>query len=85
MERWDGEEEARADVAKEMSVGDRLEARDCYGNWLAARVVGKQGEGAECEVLVHFHGWNSRWDEWVSAERVRPPDAASPREPLDAS
>lgn len=38
------------------------------GQWFPATVLKKDGE----KTLVHYIGWASQWDEWVTKERIRP-------------
>lgn len=52
-------------VGEHAAVGDRLKARDPYGKWIVARVEAVCDEGPERELLMHFMGWNPKWDEWV--------------------
>jgi len=53
--------------------GGRIEARDLIDNkWWTAKILEVDlGAG---EVLLHFHGWNGRHDEWISmqSQRLRP-------------
>ena len=46
-----------------------LFARDCAGDWLRATVV--SADAHRDRVLVHFKGWNSRYDEWFSAAELQ--------------
>ncbi|XP_065897945.1 PHD finger protein 20-like isoform X2 [Dysidea avara] len=50
----------------------KIEAQDQYGKWYVARVV--QVDHEEKELLIHFEGWNARYDEWISCNsfRLRP-------------
>eukprot|EP00455_Lapot_gusevi_P031288 TRINITY_DN3385_c0_g3_i1.p1 TRINITY_DN3385_c0_g3~~TRINITY_DN3385_c0_g3_i1.p1 ORF type:complete len:818 (+),score=128.92 TRINITY_DN3385_c0_g3_i1:77-2530(+) len=43
-------------------VNDFLDIRDGMGKWLQAQVK-QVGDG---RMLVHFVGWDSKWDEWIS-------------------
>ena len=68
-------EEARC---AQLGVGGQLFARDRIGVWCKARVVALRAARTEGslppnEVKVHFLGWNSRHDEWISvgAGRLR--------------
>ncbi|KAL5015445.1 hypothetical protein ScPMuIL_009715 [Solemya velum] len=53
-------------------TGAKLEAMDFMKKWYPAKIVDVDDE--ECDVLIHFEGWNQRYDEWVSmtSERLRP-------------
>ena len=73
-------------VLTDITLGDRLEARDCRGTWYAAKVVDTRGLGAEREVKVHFMNWSKRWDEWIAVEsgRLRDDGAGLVDETVDA-
>uniref|UniRef100_A0A6V1WD52 Tudor-knot domain-containing protein n=1 Tax=Heterosigma akashiwo TaxID=2829 RepID=A0A6V1WD52_HETAK len=61
-------------------VGAALDCLDSTGKtWSAARVLDRTAG----EVLVHYHGWNARWDEWVptASPRVALPGTHVPRNP----
>lgn len=53
----------------EVEVGMRLEAKDKYGKWYAAKVV--ELDEKEGEVLVHFDRWSSRYDEFIAISSGR--------------
>ena len=48
--------------------------------WCVAKVIGERSEpGLGHEILVHYKGWKSKWDEWHldRSHRLRPlPPAA---------
>ncbi|XP_013405802.1 PHD finger protein 20 isoform X2 [Lingula anatina] len=52
--------------------GEKLEAKDFLQKWYPAKIV--EIDQKEEEVLIHFEGWNSRFDEWLemTSERLRP-------------
>ena len=68
----DSNQEAEATVEPAASHGDRVIARDSRGNWCEGKVVDNDEDGNR--VKVHFKGWGSRWDEWISfgTGRLRP-------------
>ena len=74
-------------VLTDITLGDRLEARDCCGTWYAAKVVDTRGLGAEREIKVHFMNWSKRWDEWIAVEsgRLRTEGAADDGEGISAA
>lgn len=39
------------------------------GSWYAATVVAGPNEAAQCQ--IHYDGYDSSWDEWVGADRMR--------------
>lgn len=44
----------------------RLDARDSDGKWIEAEVVQREIDRYGIEkVLIHYSGWDSRWDEWI--------------------
>ena len=47
----------------QVEVGMRLEAKDKYGKWYAAKVV--ELDEKDKEVLIHFDRWSSRYDELI--------------------
>ncbi|XP_068705304.1 PHD finger protein 20-like protein 1 isoform X2 [Montipora foliosa] len=53
-------------------AGARLEAMDYTLNWYAAKIC--RVDNKERKVLIHFEGWNHRYDEWINfdSERLRP-------------
>ena len=52
--------------AKSLGVGETVQACDKRGKWLPGRIIGERGDGKEREVLVHFRGYNRKWDEWLA-------------------
>jgi hypothetical protein len=61
-----GTEPPAMDVIRKLddiTVGVRVEAKDCYGKWFCAKVVEKDEETEE--IVIHFDGWSSRYDELV--------------------
>jgi len=43
-----------------------------YKAKILKRTVNKREDGMEekCLYFVHYHGWNSQWDEWVESQRI---------------
>jgi hypothetical protein len=39
------------------------------GTWFPSTILQRDGGRA----YVHYDGWSSTWDEWVEADRLRPP------------
>ncbi|CAE1282938.1 PHF20 [Acanthosepion pharaonis] len=58
---------------------ERLEAMDFLHKWYPAKIVTVREE--DLMVLIHFEGWNQRYDEWVEmkSERLRPMSRHSER------
>ncbi|BFZ20919.1 hypothetical protein BsWGS_23958 [Bradybaena similaris] len=52
--------------------GEKLEAMDFSHTWYPAKIV--EIDEVAKYVLIHFEGWNQRYDEWVSmdSEKLRP-------------
>lgn len=48
-------------------VGQWLDVRDTVNQWLESTVI----DMSEDKVLVHYHGWPSRWDEWIDFDSER--------------
>lgn len=42
-------------------VGQWLDVKDTVNQWLECTVM----DISEDKVLIHYHGWPSRWDEWI--------------------
>lgn len=59
---------AAARLAGPHQVGDLLEAQDFKGRWYTAEILEGKGE----RYKIHFNGWDSKWDEWVDASKLRP-------------
>lgn len=59
---------APARLAGPHQVGELLEAQDFKGRWYTAEIL----EGKEDLYRIHFNGWDSKWDEWVEASKLRP-------------
>lgn len=53
-------------------AGAKLEAKDFMEKWYPAKVV--EVDDSDNTVLIHFDGWNQRYDEWLDmdSERIRP-------------
>ena len=51
-------------TAARWPVGTTLEALDCRNVWCEAKVLAERGHDLGHEVLVHYVGWKSKWDEW---------------------
>lgn len=48
-------------------LGRRVEV-ESEGKWWPAQVIAIEGERSK----IHYGGYGARWDEWVTAERMRP-------------
>ena len=62
-----------------MQPGASVRAQDRAGDWLESKIV----EWKHGKFLVHFLGWNSRFDEWLprSSPKMRPMKSAVPASP----
>jgi len=56
-------------VKMDFVPGFPLEVRDFSNKWFPAKVVEVDWEGRD--VLVHFHNWSSRFDEWICMDSAR--------------
>jgi len=59
---------------KKMRKGDVLDARDRDSKWYKSEIVQRNED--EQKVLVHFQGWDSKYDEWIplsSSDRFAAP------------
>lgn len=48
-------------------VGQWLDVKDTVNQWLESTVMAV----ADDKVLVHYHGWPARWDEWIDVDSDR--------------
>uniref|UniRef100_M4BXE8 Ubiquitin-like domain-containing protein n=1 Tax=Hyaloperonospora arabidopsidis (strain Emoy2) TaxID=559515 RepID=M4BXE8_HYAAE len=48
-------------------VGQWLDVKDTVNQWLESTVLALADE----KVLVHYHGWPTRWDEWIDVNSDR--------------
>jgi hypothetical protein len=53
---------AKIDWRAALTVGYSVRAQDVTGQWLEGKVIEVEGGRA----LVHFLGWNSKYDEWYA-------------------
>ncbi|XP_046839129.1 PHD finger protein 20-like protein 1 isoform X2 [Xenia sp. Carnegie-2017] len=56
----------------EFVVGNRIEAMDYMSQWYVSKIA--KVDLKKRKILIHFEGWNSRYDEWVSfdSKKIRP-------------
>ena len=52
-------------VGSQAVEGERVRARDTHGKWYTGRVEAICDNDGSRQLLIHYIGWNSRWDEWV--------------------
>lgn len=50
-------------------IGDVVDAQDKLGKWYASEIL--DWDAKQERYRIHFYGWDSKWDEWVEAARVR--------------
>ncbi|KAG5189233.1 hypothetical protein JKP88DRAFT_302390 [Tribonema minus] len=55
--------------ARTFYAGQWVDCKDSVGNWLEATVL--QTRSAPHEVLIHYHGWPDRWNEWIHGDSPR--------------
>ncbi|POM78300.1 Hypothetical protein PHPALM_4185 [Phytophthora palmivora] len=55
----------------DLTKGDTLDAFDTSRSWFEARLLAAKRN----KVLVHYRGWESKWDEWIlrTSPRIAPP------------
>lgn len=63
---------------QQFAVGDKIRAMDYEGFWYDAHVVHVRDDS----VKVHFHGWKSRYDEWITLDTGRLSKEPPPPPPL---
>jgi hypothetical protein len=49
---------------------ERVIARDSLGNNYESKVLEVEDRKGVQHYYVHYDGWNSRWDEWITADRM---------------
>ena len=54
---------------REFAVGDVVDVRDVYQKWYQADILAVNA--ADNSVLVHYQGWHTKWDEWISTNTDR--------------
>ncbi|XP_050045363.1 PHD finger protein 20-like isoform X2 [Dermacentor andersoni] len=64
-----GHKRRRSRAVPVYTPGTRVEARDFQDKWYAAKVVSVDEEDGD--VLIHFEGWSSRYDEWLPMDSPR--------------
>ena len=53
-----------------LSVGDKIKVFYKDDTLYEARIVKwRKEDGASCQFLVHYQGWNARHDEWIERSR----------------
>ncbi|WAR13544.1 P20L1-like protein, partial [Mya arenaria] len=52
--------------------GEKIEAMDYLHQWFPAKI--RAVNEGDAKVLVHYDGWNQRYDEWITmnSDRIRP-------------
>ncbi|KAK1929302.1 Ubiquilin [Phytophthora citrophthora] len=52
---------------RQFFVGQWLDVKDTVNQWLESTVMAIE----DGKVLIHYHGWPARWDEWIDFESDR--------------
>lgn len=52
---------------RQFFVGQWLDVKDTVNQWLESTVMAI----ADGKVLIHYHGWPTRWDEWIEVDSDR--------------
>lgn len=52
---------------RQFFVGQWLDVKDTVNQWLESTVMAIE----DGKVLIHYHGWPTRWDEWIDFESDR--------------
>ncbi|RMX64235.1 hypothetical protein KXD40_008324 [Peronospora effusa] len=58
---------AQREQQRQFFVGQWLDVKDTVNQWLEATVM----DIADGKVLVHYHGWPTRWNEWIDFDSDR--------------
>eukprot|EP00903_Cladosiphon_okamuranus_P005527 g5505.t1 len=59
----------RQRLKRRFFVGQWLDVKDTVNNWLEATVMDMTSSGSRLQ--IHYNGWPSRWDEWLSWDSPR--------------
>ena len=59
-------------ASPEWDVGDQVMAHDRMGIWYQAIVKGFRTNNSNIEFFVHFWGWPSYYDEWLTTDKMKP-------------
>lgn len=65
-DEWVDEKRLRKPVGLDVEPGDKIEV-EWGGKWWNAEVIKTRGDFA----FIHYDGYGSEWDEWVTKERIR--------------
>jgi hypothetical protein len=59
-------------ATRQFVPGQWLDVRDTVNQWLEATIL--DVSAPRNQILVHYHGWPTRWDEWIDvcSERLLP-------------
>ncbi|OQS06218.1 ubiquitin family protein [Thraustotheca clavata] len=52
---------------RQFYIGQWLDVKDTVNQWLEGTVLNTN----ETQVFIHYHGWPSRWDEWIDKNSNR--------------
>lgn len=70
-QRFDDETDSESDRVRrsrrQFFVGQWIDVKDTVNQWLECTIMAM----ADDQVLVHYHGWPSRWDEWLDVDSPR--------------
>ncbi|CEG50016.1 Ubiquitin-like protein, regulator of apoptosis [Plasmopara halstedii] len=53
--------------SRQFFVGQWLDVKDTVNQWLESTVM----DIADGKILIHYHGWPTRWDEWIDVDSDR--------------
>ena len=52
-------------------IGQWIDVKDTIDQWLEGQIVNMRTHNGTHQVLVHYNGWSSRWDEWIDTNSKR--------------
>jgi RNA binding activity-knot of a chromodomain len=52
---------------RKLTVGQWVDVKDTIDQWLEAQVI----DIKDNKVYIHYNGWGTRWDEWISMDSNR--------------
>ena len=56
---------------KRFEIGEWVDVKDTTDNWLEGQIINKRTINNKIQLLIHYNGWNNRWDEWIEQSSNR--------------
>lgn len=62
-----GSTDTQTPARSQVFIGQWFDVRDTVNQWLEGTVL----DISDTQILIHYHGWPSRWDEWIDRNSDR--------------